>query len=405
MAKGNVFSKITCPLEPNRNPEWLAVKFPGNEFMVGSILETPPGTVCIAVHGGKVEHIFEAGSTVLDTENFPFIKGTVRKLFGGKPPFAMEFYFINRTARHKFLWGTANGVTVSSACPEDMGITYTFGARGDYFVRIKHYQFFYEWILGGLAYGEFVYWERAAGDVRDYIAASVETFLSTFVVENKIGFGEVQTMGKKCAAAMMEEFKSHMEHAYGLELQDVTCQIALDPKDKERLNKAREEAQRAAQLGRLNDVAYARGAQYRQLDVQTEMAKNEGSLGGLMGAGMGLGAGLAMMGQAPGVMQGNTNPTMSGNNVQYGPQGAPQTAPSVKCPKCGANNPPDAKFCGSCGQSLAQIECPNCHTKVPGGTKFCPNCGSSLEAKNCPSCGTKLAPGAKFCPNCGTKIE
>ena len=405
MAKGNVFEKIYCPQEPNRNPDWLAVKFPGNEFVIGSILEVPPGTVCIAVHGGKIEHIYEAGSVVLNTENFPWIANYVRKLFGGKPPFNMEFYYINRTARHKFLWGTANGVTVTSACPEDMGITYTFGARGEYFLRIKHYQFFYEWILGGLAYGEFVYWERAGKDVRDYIIGNAEDFLANFAIDNQIGYGQVQTMGKKCANAMMEELKPHMEHAYGLELQDVVVHLALSKESADKLNAAREEAQRAAMQGRLNDVAYARGVQQRQLDVQTDMANNQGTLGGLMGAGMGLGAGLTMMHQAPNTMQGNTANPMQGPSTSYGPQGAPQTDPGVVCPKCGTKNPTNSKFCSSCGQSLEMIECPNCHAKYPGGTRFCSQCGTSLEAKVCPSCGEKLAPGAKFCAKCGTKVE
>ena len=318
--KEQLFDKVTCPQEPNRNKEWLAVKFPGNAFNTGSILEVPPGTVCIAVHGGKIEHIFESGSVRLSTENFPFIANHVRKLFGGKNPFNMEFYYINRTARHKFLWGTPSPITVTSAKEEDMGITYNFGARGEYFLRIKHYQFFYEWVLGSLAYGEFVYMDKAGADVADYIRSRVMDFLSNYVYEHKIGLGEIQTMGTKCAQAMMEEFKPHMEHAYGLELQDVTCIIAVDQKDREAYNEARKEAQRAAMQGRLSDVAYARGTQQRQLDVMTDMANNDGTLGGLMGAGFGLGAGVTMMGQAPNIAQGNTNPTMTGNNVQYGPE-------------------------------------------------------------------------------------
>ena len=76
----SIFQRVTLPVEPNLDKEWLAVKFPGNEFNTGSILEVPPGTICIAVHAGKIEHIFESGTTKLSTENYPFIKGFVKKL-------------------------------------------------------------------------------------------------------------------------------------------------------------------------------------------------------------------------------------------------------------------------------------------------------------------------------------
>ena len=54
------------------------------------------------------------------------------------------------------------------------------------------------------------------------------------------------------------------------------------------------------------------------------------------------------------------------------------TAPgATTCPSCGAGNTPDARFCASCGQALAEP---------------------------CASCGTALAPGARFCSACGQPV-
>jgi tetratricopeptide (TPR) repeat protein len=51
----------------------------------------------------------------------------------------------------------------------------------------------------------------------------------------------------------------------------------------------------------------------------------------------------------------------------------------MKCPKCQAENSDTAKFCGVCGQSLAdKIKCSYCQHENPQGFKFCEECGHSL---------------------------
>jgi tetratricopeptide (TPR) repeat protein len=51
----------------------------------------------------------------------------------------------------------------------------------------------------------------------------------------------------------------------------------------------------------------------------------------------------------------------------------------MKCPKCNTENSDTAKFCGVCGQSLAdKIKCPYCEHENPQGFKFCEECGGSL---------------------------
>ena len=381
--KNNTLYKISCPIEPNHNKEWLAVKYPANEFTVGSLIEVPPGTVAIAVHGGKIEHVFQNGTAVLNVENFPFIQYHVKKLFKGATPFTMDIYYLNATAEHEFKWGTTSAITVESAEEADMGITYNCGAYGSYFLRIKHYQFFYQWILGSLAYGEFVYWNNVSDKLRTFISSQVTTYLSDYINNNRIGYGRIQSIGTTCANEIGQKMTDLAEEKFGLEFLNLTVTISIDQKDRDRLNKAREEAQRAAQQGRLNDVAYARGVQQRQLDVMKDAANNQGTTGGLMGAGIGLGAGLSMMGQANNVAQQNPNPTAYGGQTTYGNnQGIPnqQQPISKKCSNCGKDISAGAAFCPSCG------------TKAPEDGGFCPYCGTPLIA------------GAAFCSKCGKKV-
>jgi RNA polymerase subunit RPABC4/transcription elongation factor Spt4 len=48
----------------------------------------------------------------------------------------------------------------------------------------------------------------------------------------------------------------------------------------------------------------------------------------------------------------------------------------VRCHKCNALAPAEAKFCGQCGQSLGKTKlCPNCHELNDPDAKFCDNCG------------------------------
>ncbi len=59
-----------------------------------------------------------------------------------------------------------------------------------------------------------------------------------------------------------------------------------------------------------------------------------------------------------------------------------QQAASV-CPKCGAQLPANAVFCGACGSPLAEQKKP----------------------RTCGSCGSPLSEGAIFCGICGNPVE
>ncbi len=50
---------------------------------------------------------------------------------------------------------------------------------------------------------------------------------------------------------------------------------------------------------------------------------------------------------------------------------------TVRCPQCGQENPPDARFCMRCGTSLTR-RCPNCGETNTLAAQFCVRCGTSL---------------------------
>ncbi len=60
----------------------------------------------------------------------------------------------------------------------------------------------------------------------------------------------------------------------------------------------------------------------------------------------------------------------------------------MECPRCHAENRPDARFCGHCGEALTP----------PDGTV-----GAGLAT--CPLCGRPVKSGAKFCGHCGAPMS
>lgn len=96
-----------------------------------------------------------------------------------------------------------------------------------------------------------------------------------------------------------------------------------------------------------------------------------------------------------------------------GGSGAARGQATISCPECGAANSPDAKFCGSCGGSMAAAaaaaHCPACNAPITAGAKFCPSCGADLSAQAappvCAGCGAQLTASTKFCPSCGRPVN
>jgi ribosomal protein L40E len=49
----------------------------------------------------------------------------------------------------------------------------------------------------------------------------------------------------------------------------------------------------------------------------------------------------------------------------------------MRCPRCQAENPDNARFCEECGARLA-LTCPHCGAEVSPGKKFCRSCGGAV---------------------------
>lgn len=64
----------------------------------------------------------------------------------------------------------------------------------------------------------------------------------------------------------------------------------------------------------------------------------------------------------------------------------------MKCPNCGFENRPDARFCKHCRQPMQTISAEQAAAPPPPPASICPVCGATAK------------PGARFCPRCGKPL-
>ncbi len=88
----------------------------------------------------------------------------------------------------------------------------------------------------------------------------------------------------------------------------------------------------------------------------------------------------------------------------------------IKCPQCGTENLDGALFCDECGASLTEVTGaqPEAGVEVPPAepapTEVAPEAAPAevvppvVEAIKCPTCGHENPPDARFCENCGATL-
>ena len=373
---------------------------------------------------GQALDLFGAGRYTLETQNIPKISKLFHRVTDDETPFHCEVYFINKTEQMNIKWGTDSKVQYVDPT---YGFPIAIGASGEMSLRAEDSR---KLLLKLVGTESFLGQQKLVGFFRAFLMTKVKSYIAQTIKSQAINIFEIDenlaTFSDDLHKLLIPDFAD-----YGVSLEHFFVTNIAKPDGDRQYEKFKELHFRQyadiaeAKLRQQTDLIYAQteaqkividsqaqatkraqeGYTYQQergFDVATEVARNQA-----VGQFTNLGVGLGTMAGVGGAVAGTVSNAMNGalNNAQT-PSDEPQA--QTKCAKCGAELPPNAKFCLQCGEKITpptpsgMVVCPQCGKVVPSG-KFCPECGHKLTP-TCPKCGKDVAVGAKFCPECGEKL-
>jgi len=356
----------------------LLYRFPvhGQEIKNGAQLTVRESQTAVFVFQGQIADVFNPGLYTIDGGNTPILTKLGAWKYGFNSPFKAEVYFINTKQFTDLKWGTPNPVMMRDA---DFGMV-RLRAFGIYSIRVVDPRALIKEIAGTNAH--FV-----TEDIEGQLKRTLVSGFSDALGESKIAALDLASnydeLSKFTRNKLNDEFKS-----FGLELTKFVVENVSLPAEVEAA------MDRRTSMGVIGDVG--RYAQFQAADAMRDAAQNPS---GGASTGAGLGAGFAIGNAMAGAM----------TNAMNQPKSDPGGVARISCPKCGASNLWNAKFCNECGAKVETAgqtaPCVKCGAQLQAGAKFCVECGSRQEKQKCANCQAELAPGTKFCNECGTKVE
>lgn len=358
--------------------DWIIYKYYNEKIPFGSTLVVGEGQVALFVKSGHVCDIFMPGSYTMDTKNLPILSGLINLPFGGKTPFTAEIYFINTVTKLDIAWGTPDPIQLIDPMFKIRLRIRAFGQLG---LKIKDYSSFFTELVGSMAGSDLVKYDKVLDFFKGILVSKTKSFLAEIIINDKISALEITAHIDDISTRIHEKLIPEFER-FGFNIVNFYIKsINFPNEDFEKINKILEDK---AAFDIMGDARYAAK---RSFDVYEGAANNEGGIAGaFVAGGIGLGAGSQLAS--------NVNTTVS----------VPKSD-AVYCPKCNHANLAGAKFCISCGSTMAvrtTAKC-SCGADIIPGAKFCNECGKSLLPTVC-ECGATLSNGAKFCIECGKKV-
>ena len=423
----------------NGSPDIFAWKYPSEELGTWTQLIVNESQEAILFKGGKALDVFQSGRHTLETANIPILNKLINLPFGGRSPFTAEVWYINKVSSLDIKWGTSSPVQLQDP---KYSVFIPVRAFGQFGIRIENSKQFLVKLVGSLPVFDKT---NIVKYFRGLYLTKVKDAISSYLVHKQISIMEINAYIEELSDYLQEKMQPVLEE-YGIELINFYVNDISVPEDDTAVMKLKDALAKKAEM---NIIGY-NYQQERSFDTLEGAAKNQGTSGNLMGAGLGLGMGVTMGGAVGGqfgsiaqtldtnakdtkicpscgaIMPGNkrfcadcgcdTDKTVDEkakdtvkcsncgfeykNNVKFCPECGDKYNP---CPKCGTDLPAGAIVCAACGYEAPQ-PCPHCGAELPGkNTRFCPECGKSL-IKTCPSCNAPITGNPKFCPECGTKL-
>jgi len=377
---------------PDDKKGQIVFKWPDVNLRRFSKAIVEPDELALFISAGQVVGVMPPGRHDIDATELPFLGALIDHFTNGNA-YRAELYFVGT----REYTGNTFGGRIDNVQDPQTGMLVTLRVFGDYSLKVLDPGTLLLNLTGTVDVAQndaITLW------VADQLLKVMRTEVTRQIVRNGWPILGLSAYTPDIEQAVIQATNGQLQ-TYGLSLIRMgNFDINLGEEDEANLK------------GYAKDTAYSRLAggfqQYAQgealLGAGQGLAKGGAGAGNaFIGVGMGLGQ---QMGQAP---QGGPMPPPAPGFAGGGPGFAAPGgggAATVVCPNCSTPNQVGAKFCSSCGTSLAPptVTCPSCSTPNPVGAKFCSSCGTSLvpQPSKCAKCGEELLPGAKFCPACGT---
>ncbi len=352
---------------PDQAKEDILYKWPDMTIRKFTQVTVQPDETALFFKEGKVAGVLPQGRSTLDGALFPFLGDIVDWASGGNM-YRAELYFI----------GTREFVSLPFGGPIDniedpeTGLAVGLRVFGEYALEVSDPAAMILKLVGTRQGTN----ELITDWAREQILKALRTSVVRKLTAEKWPVLGIAGRTADIEAALIADVQAPLA-PYGLRvtrLGNVT--ISLSPEDEQTLKGLRKDTAYTRLAGGFRE--YGVGAALK--GIGEGAAAGGGNGAAVLGVGMGLGgivAGLGTGGSSPAPGQGP-------GYAQPAPTtpSAPSAAGGVSCASCQEPNPPGAKFCASCGTSLAPP-----------------------KVTHCTQCGTASAPGAKFCGNCGAALS
>jgi membrane protease subunit (stomatin/prohibitin family) len=368
---------------PDQAKGQILYKWPDTNVRKWTQLTVEQDELAVFFRDGRIQGTINPGRCTLDSSEIPFLGMLVDAASGGNL-FKTEIYFVSTREFPNLPFG---GVIDNVVDPET---SLAVGLRvfGEYSLRVVEPQ---SLILNLVGTQNIHTNEQVTDWMREQLLKVLRTDVTSHIVQQNWPILGIAAHTYDIEQATLERVQGYI-NTYGLQIVRLgNFTISIKDDDEEALKRYRRDVQYTKLAG-----GYQQYSVGQALQGVGEGAAQGGGAGNpaILGIGLGLGQTVAGAGQS------------AGSQVQ------------VRCSSCGTLNGENAKFCSSCGQSLAPpappqapaaatVTCSKCGTSNPAASKFCGNCGQSLAPATvaCTQCGTQSAAGTRFCPNCGTGLQ
>ena len=339
------------------------------EIKMGAQLNVRESQLAVFVNEGEIADIFYPGRYTLSTENMPIVTKLKSWKYGFDSPFKAEVYFVNTKQFTDQKRGTSNPIMMRD---QEFGMLRLRGF-GIYSYRVNNAEKFLKEVFGT---NQLFDTESISGQLKRTIISGLTDLLGEAKIpalDLAMNYDELSEKAKEKLQPKFNEF--------GFELKTLIIENLSLP---EEVEKVLDKRTSMGVLGNLNQYT-----QYQAAEAIRDAAQNTGGMGG---AGVSLGAGVAMGNIIAEALRGNSSAQNNSENS------------TIECPHCHSKVTRNHKFCSSCGKPLAILKskCNKCGAGIDNNAKFCPECGEPQKLeKFCSNCKAKMSADAKFCPECG----